>query len=938
VFFLATHDKPACQTLIGQWNPQQPIDIFLSGTCRLELILNKNGSQAAMAKDDWFRVLRLYRQLVSKLPQSSSLRVGLAGCLFNLAIMGVSTDRHRDLDEALEQAVIARDIARETSSNSVQAVEIACQAAYHNWQFQRTIQLGTTVTGEATVAEENSDIVRASVAHSALMGRQHDIADRLILKIEDEYRKSILVAISAEVDGHPLANLWESSLWLARDSHERYLALLGLARMGLIDPIQVETLNRELPKEAALISAVAEAATGNPESAIQRLRLIPNVDFDTVTSLAEAYVQAGDAPAAVDALREGARILNEPRLRIDAARLLDGSGGREAAVAELEQLIVDSIGNRTVQRESLGLLAEWNAQQGDWATAQLRFGEVVTLDPNDSKARWAQILSLLQRGLIREARRIYDEAPADPEIALPAHARAWMATRTPEDRADAPRFVNEVIDIAQNFPDDEDVQAQAILTVLSPDSRDSDPLPAATQGRFDRLFHHFGETWPQSSHLRIFTTVDVQALVGQMDELIKPTQQQQSLRADIADQLARNALPWGALSAVTGRTYSEIVLTRAAGVLPAQSGDAQEAQACLLAARTALNSSVVLDISAAGTLVEIPALSPLLLSQFKRILISEREHLDAVEAEFRLRSRSTEAWVYDEQAGRGRIASVSADVANERHLKATVLLSLIEGFTITPVSENERMKMVGRLAESTFVTAVEGAAQANVSLWCDDIALRSIARSIGVNTFSTPSLIDALAEDKILTPSQAEEATRTFIEKYVGDFPLDPVRLSVLATKHAGAADPVGAVFSRAAAWQEFTSAYETWCTLVQQSVSSNPKNASDWLYLAIIGACRPQKEDRQCKEVAAIILSGAVSYIANDPTEVSRCVAAGRAALKSLGRNLPDVDPLGRAVALLRVSLARLTDITSATNYASRAFSDLEADDRQVVLQALYY
>src|SRR6266568_3184989 len=154
-----------------------------------------------------------------------------------------------------------------------------------------------------------------------LVGEQ-DIADRLILEIEDEYRKSILVALSAEINQHPLANLWESSLQLARDSHERAQALLGLARMGLIDSEQVENLSHELPNEVALITAIADAATGNLESSIQRLRLIQAGDINTVTSLADAYVQAGDATAAVGALLDGARMLNEPRHRLEAARLL----------------------------------------------------------------------------------------------------------------------------------------------------------------------------------------------------------------------------------------------------------------------------------------------------------------------------------------------------------------------------------------------------------------------------------------------------------------------------------------------------------------------------------------------------------------------------------------------------------------------------------------
>ena len=196
---------------------------------------------------------------------------------------------------------------------------------------------------------------------------------------------------------------------------------------------------------------------------------------------------------------------------------------------------------------------------------------------------------------------------------------------------------------------------------------------------------------------------------------------------------------------------------------------------------------------------------------------------------------------------------------------------------------------------------------------------------------------EVLVENGTLTAGQAEEATRTFIEEYVGDFPLDPVRLSVLTSKHSGAAAPIGGVFARAAAWQNFKSAYETWCTLVQQSASINPKVAPDWVYFAILGTCRTQQGDAQCKEAAAIILSGAVAYVSDDPTEVTRCVAATRAALKGLGRDLSRADPLGRAVSLLRASFAQITDITNATSYVSRAFSDLGADDRQAVLLALY-
>ena len=476
VFCLVTDDRTTCRMLLEQWTPDQPIDIFLSGVVQVQLLIDYSRPPGVISEEDWIKAVRIYRQLINKLPQSAALRIGLASSLINLASNGQSIDRHRDLNEALENAIIARDISREIFASSVQAVEVACQAAYSDMQFRRVIKLGTTITGEATAEEARSDIVQTSVTTAALLLGQTEMADRLILEINDTFRKSILVAMSAEVDGKPLANLWVAALQQARDAYERAQALLGLARMGLAESEQIDKLSHDLPKEAALIRAVSEAATGNLAVAIRQLRSIQDSDISTVTALADVYLKSGNASAAADTLREGASIFNEPRLRIEAARLLSENNDHNAAVVELERLLVDSSGNAVVQHDSLGILAEWSAERGDWSTAQRRYREVLALDPSDYKVRWALILSLLQLGLIRDARRVYDEAPTIPEIILPFHARAWMATRLATDRTDAARFVDEVINIAQRFPDDENVQAEAIFAVLSPDSRRSDPL------------------------------------------------------------------------------------------------------------------------------------------------------------------------------------------------------------------------------------------------------------------------------------------------------------------------------------------------------------------------------------------------------------------------------------------------------------------------------
>lgn len=938
VFFLVMNDRESARQLLAEWQPEELLDIFLAATIRISLVFaNATSSGTSPTAQDFQQAVGVYREAVSLLPSSVALRTGLAGALIGIVNVGVSVDRHHDLEEALEHAVAARDLARDCRVSSIKPVEFACQAAFLDMQLRRAIQMGTAETGEASIEEASSDTVRTLVATAALLIGDQAIVDRAILEIQDPFRKSLLVASSAEAAGRPSADLWRAALQSARDAYERAEALLGLARMGVVESSALDTIKDELPQQAALIEAISAAASGDVAGAIRQLRSMPSIDMTAIAALATAYLRTGNIGAAADALRQGADVFNQPRLRVDAARLLSENDRHDDAVVELEQLLIDAGGNAALRHDCLGILGEWAAERRDWPTAQLRFRELLALDPHDGKGRWALILVLLQRGLSSEARRVYDDAPDELEITLPAHARAWMAIRSASDRQSASDFVNEVIDVAQKYPDDEDVQAEAIFAVLSPDSVDSDPLPAVTQTRFESLFNRFFELWPQSRRLKRFSATDVQELVSQMEELVRPSEEEKKLRAQIADQLARNTLPWATLSAITGRPYSEIVLVRAGGVLPAQVSDATESLMCRVAAKAAIDKSIVIDISTVGVLVEITNLTEQLLGQFERIMISEQQRLDAINTEFRLRGRSTSSWVYDEQADRGRLVTITAEVADERHRQAVELLAMINRFRATPIAANARTEAMGELAESTWVTTLECAAQSQVALWCDDVALRAAARSIGVPAFSTPALLDVLVEQGDLTPDQREASIRVFIERFIGDFPLDQLRLSILAAKYNGAAIPVATVFSRRAGWTNIVDAYQVWCVLVQQSVSQDRKHASEWLYYAILGLVHAQQDQRLRKTPAAMLLSAAISYIADDPKEVVRCVAAIRSGLAVLGEVPESEDPLAMAVALLRTSLARLVGITAATSYVSTAFSDIGAEDKQIVLQALY-
>jgi DNA-binding SARP family transcriptional activator len=801
VFYYVTGDLHNAQSLLDRWAPEALIDILLTASIRVAIIFADVDGSAAPTLSHFARAAAAYRNAMEAVPQSASARLGLANVLVGAAAAGASPSRHRDLQEATERALEARDLCRANRSSSVQAVELACQAAYSDMMVSRVIEIGTAVTGEATIEEANSDIVRTLVASAAIAKGRTDISDRLISEITDPFRKAILLAMAAEAAGNPSASLWQGALNQARDAAERAQALLGLARMGVTDLPGLEDVQPVSPHEGALIQAVAAAASGSVSSAIQQLRAMSDVDFNSVTTLTDAYLKAGNVVAAVDVLREGAHTLNEPRLRVEAARLLWQDDKKNDARVELEALLVDTGSDVALRHDCLAQLGQWAADQREWSTAQGRFQELLALDERDSQARWAVILVMLRRGLISDARRVYESAPSELSIALPEHARAWMVIKADSEHADVAQFVERVIDVAQLFSDHEDVQAEAIFTVLSPDGIKREPLPPSTQARFNHLFERFFDVWPNSSRLHRFSASDIQTLVSQMEELVRPTQEEKTLRIEVAERLAQNTLPWAFLSAMTGRSYSEIVTVRAGGVLPARHIDVAEQQICREAAQAAMDMSVVVDISAAAVMMELPDTSNLLIGQFQRLIVSEGERLDATKAVAFLRSRSTSSWIYDEQNDRGHLATISEELANQRYDKATQLLNFVNRCRVVPVVDDSRFNELGGLATSSWVTAVQCAAQSGVAFWCDDVALRAVARSIGVAAFSTPALLEVLLDRGVLSAIQHENAVRRLIEGLVGDFPLDQARLSALVAKGREVAGPVASIFSRSSAW-----------------------------------------------------------------------------------------------------------------------------------------
>jgi hypothetical protein len=232
---------------------------------------------------------------------------------------------------------------------------------------------------------------------------------------------------------------------------------------------------------------------------------------------------------------------------------------------------------------------------------------------------------------------------------------------------------------------------------------------------------------------------------------------------------------------------------------------------------------------------------------------------------------------------------------------------------------------------------VRYAAQSGLAFWCDDVALRAVARSVGVAAFSTPALLEVMLERGALSAPQYETAVRKLIEGLVGDFPVDQMRLSAMLAKSRSAAGPVASIFGRSSAWADVNHAYQVWTELVRQQVAIDVAYAYDWLYSAVVGITRLQKSASMRREAAALLLSAAVNLVGARPDVVIRCVVAARSGLAAVRQGEEGDDPLVRAVEMIRAAMIKLVGVKDATNYLSGIFNGLDPDDRQKVLQVLY-
>jgi tetratricopeptide (TPR) repeat protein len=211
-------------------------------------------------------------------------------------------------------------------------------------------------------------------------------------------------------------------------SRQRSLALFAaLAVLGCKDPETQAKQERIALEQAKLKDGRAKLAAGDPRGAadaFRRASAIAPEDPQALLSLAEAHEQAGNATAAILAIKQAAELMKggaTPELQRQLAQLYLAGGAKEEAIDVLVGLRdADQLSDKEILR-----LARMQTHAGKTEAAFATLAVIQRKRPDDPEAKVVEAETLLSTGKELLATKIMDRLlEANPNLASARILRA----------------------------------------------------------------------------------------------------------------------------------------------------------------------------------------------------------------------------------------------------------------------------------------------------------------------------------------------------------------------------------------------------------------------------------------------------------------------------------------------------------------------------------
>ncbi|MGP9785261.1 tetratricopeptide repeat protein [Glutamicibacter sp. 287] len=806
--FLAIAEKrfSDSQAALSTWDPADDADTAL-----------KTSLQAACLEglDDINGAISVLENAFDRDSSASGLALAASRALIWRGQHGRGDENIADLVRAGELAIAARNARRTWGGDSVEAILEAVKASVLSNDLDQAWRLTQCAPlGEASFRESKNKRICIESAFVAASKNDYTLAQTVASELDDPF---VIAYINGWVafrqdDRENAAMEWRKAWDEGTNDFDHLRSANALALLGVEIPDlnELSTLYPDAVRDIRDIHRTMSAS--GDKIALLRAKVGKSESFAGL--LAEQLAGRGEHEEAGQVLEEAANRWSSSRLMSMAASSYLRAGENASAERTAGEAVNMAVRGST--GEEYALMLRFDALEAlERHEESLRLARrMVANNPQNENTRWILVHLHARMGNYQAAWDVlnHDGAPIGPRSNH--DATLWIHLASKHDTR--PSFVSHSLRIMHEQSDDAELLGIFLANTLLAAGNASKTDIKTLQGKM----HTYTSENPDSVTFRALKFESAQQFLEDLKEHFKGIPEDPERRA-IEKSICEGKLPLGLLSEISGKSYAEAAILRAAKRI--FSHDPSYAPQAANSIEKALDKHVAVDTSAAVTLALLDSeVQDQLIGAFSVLRTTTPTYKDALQGQqsCQLRSTLTIGWNAEEQKlVRNEITEQEADRI-ARHSDATV--AILKRAQHKSWQKFNHLKDLGE--GSTWLSTLDYALTNEVAFWCDDLALRSLAVQQGQSTFGTVDLLRFLTDAGNISEQQRDAAESTLISNFHVDLDSEP-RIWHLAAKFDGwKASGAAAILTRPSSWKDTAAALD----LLAEGINNNHEKSSE--------------------------------------------------------------------------------------------------------------
>lgn len=814
------------------------------------------------------------------------------------------------------------------------ATAFACRFYYTVGDLQRVLEIGLPPPrGTAVPGDLNPEVRLLVIMALVMLGDLRSAAEMSRSEDATDFETFYLEAVSADLSGEPGAlECYYRALDVATTSEERFLVLMALARQGITDVKSIDDLELRSSEVPDLIRSAGSLAAGDYPAALLKSRCWREQSGPHALIHAEALYRSGKPAAAIDELLAAANRFRDAHF----VALAVGLQIEEGDVHRAFELALDGLaryqGSRPARWQLRYHLIEISGDRGDWSAAEGHSRSLIDEFPEDPRPVWLLIQSLAQRQRHQHAWEVLQDHQ-DLEVLDEATATMKVQLRCRfEQTLDV---IEMALGLIEEYPDSEVVAATAIQGVLS--IAQHLDLPEELESESAQLIPRFIDRFPDSPYLWP-VAIDMQDPVESLRPYLEP---QAAIREELLRRALYGEIPMGLASDLCGEPYILHCFASSRCSIPVNNQEAETS-----AAAASLGSDIVVDTSALVPFIQLD--KPVWIAQyFERLLIPDVLVDDVHGAIDYVNTRGSGTMGWDVLADRFTARELTPEDITEARLPLERLLEIVSA-TLDAVSSAQAPALPGLESDDfgPWIAPVRVAKERNIPLYSDDLALRNLARAVGVTAFDNYAVIQALLANGRIDSDVSEGRCRDLMRAHVMDVPFDELRYSEMAAENDFGPGPVTVSLARPAAWIDPRRTAQ-WFTIMTRRIheAGQSDQVPFWLASASVGATLNAPAYNRLV-ILGQLLAASLTQSRLFVDIVPQLVAASRQAARYLGLDPNTSDPLRASIPIImgavRATSNQMGEMAETSNLGNigsttlQMFEALPPEDKQIVVEAI--